>query len=128
MGEGLKIKVRKWRVRIEVEAQFTLQLNSLTSSFRAKQPFPLWGRVLRAPASNAPGVTSWQRSNPFFYAYEKSNKIFPGCLLRPGKKCCVQTVIIDVLIPPLFFQSILLFSFYQAEFQDTLPAHFIQYV
>lgn len=65
---------RVWKIGIgelvrknEGVAQFAFQLNSLTSR---EATLPLWGRVLRAPASNAPGVTSWQRSSPFFYAYE----------------------------------------------------------
>ena len=57
-------------------AQFAFQVNYLTSS-RAKQPFPS-GEGVASASEQRPGVTSWQRSNPFFlYPMPNCQKLPP---------------------------------------------------
>lgn len=80
IGECRKIDMEKEESRMEGGAICALCQLSFSFNFvfsRAKQPFPLWGRVLRALASNAPGATSWQRSSPFFLCLYQTANFYP---------------------------------------------------
>lgn len=86
MGEGLKIKVRKWRVRIEVESQFTLQLNSLTSSFPREATLPPLGEGVASASEQRPGGLLLGREvTHFFMPMKKATKFFRGVSYAPEK-------------------------------------------
>lgn len=89
IGECRKIDMEKEESRMEGSAICALCQLSFSFNFvfsRAKQPFPLWGRVLRALASNAPGGLLLGRGVAhFFMPMKKATKFFRGVSYAPEK-------------------------------------------
>ena len=80
MREGLKIRVRKWRVKIESSANCIL---TQFSNFFLFVPFP-FGEGVASASEQRPGVTSWQRSNPFFLCLYQTAKNYPPPFIKEG--------------------------------------------